>query len=563
MPDARRPRRASGGMLKMSAHVIMQNITNIPFDRIPHQSALFLSYLDSSPSVLRFYPAAPSAQGLKDARDRIRDQAFPRREIASILRRQNRDYRSGAAAMSRIDDLEQHDCVAVLTGQQVGLFGGPLYTIYKAMTAVRIAEWLNRWGTKAVPIFWMETEDHDLAEVTRRTLLYPDGSIQNVNYQEMLFEQMPACCVGSTEFPGSIVQAVQTYLDHLPDGEEKTRIGAQIRAACRPGKTFARSFAELLIGLLGDSGLILFDPHDAHAKSLVSGVFQKALSHEREIREALVHRNRELEDAGFHSQVHVLEHSTLLFYLDGGERRAVERRDRGFGLKNSERTFGPGELLEEAGRFPEKFSPNVLLRPLIQDHLFPTVVYVGGSSELAYFAQAEVLYRLYGRPMPIVWPRNSFTLLEPAVASLMERLGISLPDCFAGRPALAEKAVRHSGSRAASEVDELREQIERVLTEVRPDLEAAEATLGRALETSKRKIFQNLDRLKSRAIRVEGERNSSMPVDFVLNHCYPNHTLQERELGIYHFLARLGPSVLETLRAAIDPADFAHRVIRL
>jgi uncharacterized protein YllA (UPF0747 family) len=273
-----------------------------------------------------------------------------------------------------------------------------------------------------------------------------------------------------------------------------------------------------------------------------------------------------LDAAGFHTQANVLDNSTVLFFLASGERRALERRDSGFGLRNSDHTFSLAELLDCAEQSPETFSPNALLRPLIQDHLFPTLVYVGGSSELAYFAQIEVLYTLFSRPMPIIWPRNSFTLLDPEIGAEMDRLGIEIQDCFQGKPLLSEKAVRNSGSsKAAASLEELQEHLNRVLTEIRPEMQAAELPLAQALETARRKILHNMKRLKSRVIDWEGQKDASLSssVDLLLNYCFPNRNLQERELNIHSFLARHGPSLLDTIHSATEIGSFAHRVLRL
>ncbi len=224
------------------------------------------------------------------------------------------------------------------------------------------------------------------------------------------------------------------------------------------------------------------------------------------------------------------------------------------------------ELLAYAVQRPEKLSPNVLLRPLVQDHLFPTAAYVAGSSELAYFAQVEVLYQLYNRPMPVIWPRASITLLEPEAGAAMERLGIEVLDWFEKREQLTEKVFRNTSfAKAAASLDELQEELDQVLTEVRPELQAVEPPLAQALETARRKIQHNVRHLKSQVIRLEGGRNASMSaaLDLVLNNCYPNQNLQERELGIHHFLARHGSSLLDVIGSAMDTGSFAHRVIRL
>jgi|WetSurSiteA1Bulk_404760.scaffolds.fasta_scaffold06864_3 bacillithiol synthase len=547
----------------------MPTIQDIPFSSIPHQSALFLSYLNFSPPALRFYSNAPTIESLERiARADPADLRFPGAEITSILRRQNDAFGADAKTQHQIDELEKAGCVAILTGQQVGLFASPLYTIYKALTTVHIAEELKKRGIRAVPIFWLETEDHDLPEVTHRTLLDPHGSIQTIDYRGTLFKEagMLPGSVGSLRFPESVREVVHDFLSRFPDSSWKGEIQHQLESTYKPGATFALSFAQLLSQILRGSGLILFDPHDSEAKRLTRAVIQKSLRESDTLRAALLERNQELESAGFHSQVSILENSTVLFLFEDGARYALERRDSGFALKNGSRIFSLDELLSLAEQTPEKFSPNVLLRPLIQDYLFPTIAYVGGSSEVAYFAQIEVLYRLFGRPMPVIWPRNSFTLIESQIGAEMDRLQITLQDCFHDRQSLTEKVLRNSGfSEAATNIEGLQRLLDHGLTEIKPELQAVDPTLARALETARRKIFHNVQRLKSQVIRLEATQNSAISniVDMLRNNCFPNGALQERELGIQHFLVRYGPSVLDDIRASLELGRFSHRVLRL
>jgi bacillithiol biosynthesis cysteine-adding enzyme BshC len=550
-------------------HRDMATVRDIPFRSIPRQSTLFLDYLDLSPTALRFYQHAPTMEGLEyAARGKLATLQFPRKAVASILRRQNARYGGDSETLRRIGELESPDSVAVLTGQQVGLFTGPLYTVYKALTAMHISEELNKRGIKAVPIFWMDTEDHDLPEVTRRTVLDSRMSVQVLDYREALFREneMPMRSVGSLPFADSIRDVVTSFLSHLPDSVWKPEVQSRLQLTYKPGATFALSFAQLMLQILRGSGLILFDPLDTEAKQLTAGVFQKALRDADAIHAALVHRNRELDAAGFHAQVSVLENSTLLFLNADGERRALERRNSNFGLRHTDRGFALEELLKCAEQTPERFSPNVLFRPLIQDHLFPTLAYVGGSSELSYFAQAEVLYTLLDRPMPVIWPRNSFTLLEPEIAAEMDRFGIEIQDCFQGRRFVLEKAVRKSGlSKVAVRLEALQGHLDQVLTEIRPEMQAIESPLVHALETARRKILHNAQRLKSQVVSLEEQQNSpvSNAVDLLLSHCVPNGNLQERELNLQHFLARHGPSLLDTIHSATEIGNFAHRVLRL
>jgi bacillithiol synthase len=502
------------------------------------------------------------------ARSPFAEWPFPRKEIASILRRQNESYGGDSETIRQIGELEKSDSIAILTGQQVGLFTGPIYTIYKAFTAILISEELKNRGMRAVPIFWMDTEDHDLQEVTHCAVFTPPSSIQTIDYRAALFKEtpMPIRSVGSLPFAESIQQVTRDYLSHLPETIRKQDVASLLESAYTPGSTFALSFARLMLQLLRGSGLILFDPQDVEAKQLASRVFKKALNDADTAYSALKQRDRELNAAGFHSQVGVADNSTALFFLANGERRALERRPSGFGLKNNDRTFSLQELLDYSNQSPELFSPNVLLRPMIQDHLFPTVAYIGGPAELAYFAQIEVLYTLFERPMPVIWPRNAFTLIEPEIAVEMDRLGIEVQDCFQNSEQVLEKIIRNSRfSETIVPIDDLHELLDRTLTEIRPDMQAIEPPLAQALDTARRKILYNVQHLKSQAIRLGSKQNSYTinSVNLLINQCFPNQTLQEREFGILHFLARHGYSLLDTIRNSTEIGNFAHRVLRL
>ncbi len=547
----------------------MPAIKDIQFRCIPQQSRLFLDYLDLSPNALRFYQHPPTLNSLQQVAGadlgRVR---FPRSAIASILRQQNEIYGCEVQTLQNIGDLEQPECVVIATGQQVGLFTGPLYTIYKAFTSIHLARELRKHQILAVPIFWMDTEDHDLAEVTHRTILDPNSSLNVIDCQEILAgkAQVSKRSVGSMRFPEEIRQVVRQYLDHLYESDWKNRIQSQLESSYKPGATLAESFGRLVTQICQGYGLIIFDPQAEEAKKLVSPVFQQAIGNAQAIYARLSERNLELEASGFHTQVRLLQNSTLLFINEDGNRCPLERHNSAFSLRDYDRAYSLKELLNLAEQYPERFSSNVLLRPLIQDHLFPTIAYVAGPAEIAYFAQAEVLYQLFGRSMPVIWPRNSFTLLEPEIAAEMDRLGIDLRDCFQGKLHLMERAVHASGSsKAAAILQQLLTRLDQAFTEIRPDVEAIEEPLVQAVETAKRKIQHNVGRLQSRLLRAELGQNASImeKINLLLNNCFPNKNLQERELNIFHFLSRHGISLLDDLYSITETDNFSHRIIRI
>ncbi len=547
----------------------MTETRDIPFRNLPGQSRLFLEYLDLAPGALRFYQRPPTLAAVATmARDELPRVRFPRAEMQSVLERQNAALGAGERTREHIRLLGKEGCATVVTGQQVGLFSGPLYTIYKALAAIRLAEALRSEGIPTVPVFWMECEDHDLAEVTHGSVIGRDGALRSLSYRSRLYGDAHESLkpVGTLALPESILDITAEYAESLQEGPYTEEIRSLLETSYRPGAGFADAFGILMARLFSGHGLVLFNPGDRDVKRLVAPLFRAVLQRPGEIRKHLEDRSRELEAAGFHSQVSILENSTVVFFLENNARRAVTWNDSRFGLKNLYHSWPAEELLELAGRSPERFSPSVLLRPLVQDHLFPTAAYVGGPAEVAYFAQIEVLYRLLDRPMPAIWPRASFTLFEPDIRAAIRESGLELTDCFQSRQNLIEKiAERTTHSGASAQVRSLGEELDRVLSEIRPELVLAEASLGPALDTARRKIQHNINALHAKLIQLEAERSGTIArrADLILNHCYPNRNLQERELGAPVFLARQGLQLLDELYSAVQPGTFAHRLVAL
>ena len=538
------------------------------YSSIPRHSALALKYLDRDASALRFYSHAATLESLEKAADEITTLTFPRNEMADILRRQNESFGADDEVFRSIDALEKNGSVAIVTGQQAGLFIGPLYTIYKALTAVCLAAELRRRGVCAVPVFWMEADDHDYPEATRRTVLNGEGCAQTIDFGPKLFPETEVAgrSVGALRFTDAIRNVVKEYLADIADSRWKPGVAEMLETAYAPGRSFTEAFAVLMHRLLPETGLILFNPGTSETKRLTAPVFSRALSSAEQIRGALGRRNEDLQAAGFHAQAQALPDSTLLFLTFDGKRRAVEkRRGENFHLKNTGEKFDSTRILELVARTPEMFSPNVLLRPIVQDYLFPAIAYVGGDAEIAYFAQIEVLYSIFDRPMPVIWPRNGFTLIAPEVAKTMDKIGVEFSDLFLERPELEEKILRRSASsfQIIKKLDGLYEKLDAGLAEIRADAGKIETGLDGMTDAARRKILHNVHYLRSRAIREKTERGEEIvrDIDMIINNLRPMGNLQERELTIFHFMAKRGPDVLKAIRAATDIENFSHRLI--
>jgi bacillithiol biosynthesis cysteine-adding enzyme BshC len=539
---------------------------DFPFRNLPRQNESFLQYIDRAPRVTPFYAGPPDIAALRRAAlGDAPDIDSPRSVMAGILRRQNAAWGNDKAALDRVDELEKPGSAAILTGQQVGLFAGPLYTIYKAMTALKLSEELRRFGINAIPVFWMDADDHDLEEVTRLTALDQKGRLHTIDCRHALFGPGPETSrpVGSILLREGIREVIGKFMSWLAPTPWEDHISSLLESSCRPGLSLTQAFAVLMTRLFGPRGLVLFDPRDPEAKSLMAPVFKRAILENARIHEALGERSRSLQDAGLPPQVAVRENATVLFLEDRGERRSLVRQGRGFALKNSDSVFGVDRLLAMAEGAPELFSANVLLRPIVQDHLFPTVAYVGGPAEVSYFAQIETLYQLFGRPMPVIWPRSSLTFLSGQVRTLMKDNALGFADCVNERARLLSTLARAGPVHdSMAEVARLRHETVRALDAIRPGLADIDPTQGIALDTARRKILHNVTRIENR-LALQGGKTSNLDglADFLLNNCLPNGKLQERELTVHQLIAMAGPRVLEEIYQGLRIDNFSHLLI--
>src|SRR6266478_1885805 len=379
---------------KMSGELSMKSQC-LSFTQIPHSTRLFLDYLSHTPSIRGFYPRSPIfSEWVKDESQRVVYDGARRGKVSEILERQNRVWGASPKTLANIDRFKR-GALAAVTGQQVGLFGGPLFSTFKALTAVKLAEEATAAGVDCVPVFWLATEDHDLAEVNHVALLSEQGLLEPFAVESRGFESnaVADAPVGTVKFGLEIESAVERAAGLLGASE----VATWLREAYRPGETLGSAFALLFARMFADWGVILLDPADKDFHDVAKPLFRTAIERASEIDEALLARGRALEAAGYHQQVKVTSATTLLFEVKNGARTVVRRRNNGANDNGGEFAVGEErnsseELVKRIKEAPETFSPNALFRPVVQDYLLPTLVYTGGAAEVAYFAQAAVVY---------------------------------------------------------------------------------------------------------------------------------------------------------------------------
>lgn len=543
-------------------------VKSLPFERIPNQSRLFLDYLRDPLALRRFYPSAVKFHHelAERAPEVVAAHQTDRAALCDALEKMNSAWGAGAETLANIARLREADSVAVVSGQQAGLLTGPLYTIYKALSAVKLAGCLTQRGTPAVPVFWIATEDHDFAEVASAEFIGCDCRLARVSVSNAM--HMEGTPVGHVKLDESINETITRLLEVLPETEFTSELESLVREAWQPGVSYSDAFARMMTKLLGHHGLILLDPLDAELKHLASPLYSEAARRAPVIADALVQRSRELEEAGYHAQVLASSDSFPLFlHTEDGTRHALARTNKGlYRMKEGSEEYEAEALAEWALREPARFSPNVTLRAVVQDYLLPTIAYFGGAAEIAYFAQTAEVYRTLSRPATPILHRASMTVVESRTGRTLERCGLELEDFFAGlENVLARVVEEYLGAETGQAFDRTEETINRALDELREHLRGVDPTLADALETGRRKINYQLHGLRTRFHRAQMNRDRAVhrQIERAFSCLYPEKTLQERHINITSLVARHGRYVIDWIYDAINLGSSDHQVVYL
>ena len=535
----------------------------IRFSEIPKTSRLFQDFLYDFQRVENFYEAGGRDWNALVARsERVAAQDYDRDAVADVLLEQNRAAGAGEATFANIERLRQKDSVVIITGQQAGLFTGPLYTIFKALTAIKLANELRARGVNAIPVFWIAAEDHDFAEVNHTRLVNREGQLVTITYTGCSpAEGKP---VGAVHLREAITENINELLAALPESEFIPTLEVDLRASYQAGTGFADAFAKLLMRFFGKFGVVLINPLEDRFKHIAGELYSAAMSRAPEFAATLVKQSATLEAAGYHAQVYTSPESVPLFMMDDGRRTAMVQRDGYFYLKGSEKKFQRDELLATVNRCPNCFSPNVTLRPIVQDFLLPTAVYIGGPAEIAYFAQLRAGYQLLGRVEPLVLSRASFTLIEKRHAKTLSKNGLTFSDLFAGVNEVMTKIGEQGADKeTAATFDETERLVEAQVEKLRASLEKADPPLATALKGGKANMLSNIQRLRATYIKNLSQRDEATrhQIERAFAVLYPNKGLQEREINAAYFLARYGYELIDRIYEEVKLEELGHQLL--
>ena len=512
---------------------------------LPHTTALAADTFYHPDKTAAFYrhPARDMAS-FRAAAAEIQFSGDRRAALVAALRKQNGD----SPALAR---LAQPGTVVVATGQQVGLFSGPSYTIFKALHAARLAEWLTANGIPAVPVFWLASEDHDFAEVNHAWVFDSQHRPVKLEMRRSASVQ-PA---GTVTLVAPPVNELRAALRGMPFGEE---VADLVEEAYRGGNTMGGAFAELLRKLLGRLDIPQLDPMLPEFRALAAPALRAAVEGHADLTRRMLERNRELIAAGYHAQVHVEEQTSFVFLLENGKRLALRRTGNEFGQNG--RQFSTAELADRA----QSLSPNALLRPVVQDSILPTAAVIMGAAEAAYLAQSEVLYNAILGRMPVVVPRTGFTILDAHSDKLMMRYSLALTDFFAGEDALRERiASRLAPPELHAAMRETARTVGHAIERLRGDVLRFDPTLARALDRSQRKITHQISKIEAKVGREAMRRSDRANAEArsLYGLIFPERHLQERIYSILPFLARHGLDLVDHIYGAIELECPDHRMM--
>lgn len=460
-------------------------------------------------------------------------------------------------AQSRLDRIASGDGFFVTTGQQPGLFGGPLYTVHKTLSAIALARRLETLlEVPVLALFWVASDDHDWEEAKHAGLLDTNNTLHRLT---LAGEGGGGRSMGRTALDGAAESALGELSQILPPSDFTEPLLERLRDAYSGGSV-AEGFARTLAGLLDGLPVGMVDAQDPVIRRLGAPVLRRELERTSEHETALRSQTERLEAAGYEAQVPILPGATNVFYEDEEGRERVLRGDEGWVLRSSKRALDDDALWSLFEESPERFSANVVLRPVVESAVFPTLSYVGGPGEVRYLAQTGCLFEAHGVGMPVVFPRLGVTLVEGKVRKVLDKFDLDEDDVV-GRPVheVITSVVRDDVPEAVkSALGQLRQALQEGYQAVYEAAETIDPTLKGPIFGARNEGFKAISEVEKKVrqhVKLKGETQLEQ-IEKAAANLAPDGKPQERVLNVHQYLARYGseliPAILERLRVELE-----------
>lgn len=539
---------------------------NVECLALPLANPLAQEYQQQNASAMQFFAHNPyREQSLRERVEWLQNQSYPHRnQLVEGLHHYNKELGNHPEALKNIDSLKHEDTYVVIGGQQAGVLGGPLYTINKAVHLIQAAKRMSaQLAANVIPVFWIAGEDHDLDEIDHVYWGTEDG--KRLQKERLALNKKGR--VSASKLPLDQELCTQ-FLDKFFQGQTETAETSQIRElltqTASDSATLAEWFARLMAQLFGKHGLVLVESSLPFVRELQRPVFSQIIENNEQLAKLLLQTADRISTAGYPLQLQVEEHQANLFVYEGEDRLLLERHGDRF--VNRRRTYSRDELLKLAADSPESFSANVVTRGLMQEHLFPTLAFVGGPGEIAYWAFYREVFELFGMQMPVLLPRLSITLVEGAQLRLLDSLGLTveqvLTDFAAWKTEWAKKQAPHPLEQQFAEVRESILSIYRPLIEEVVQLDGGLRSLA---EKNSNLLLEHVSFLEDRLIRSlqQKEDTEHVRVQRIETALFPEGGLQERKHSFFPFANRYGLTLIDRLVEAPFEHDGTHQLFYL
>ena len=544
----------------------------ISYNKLPGYNKIFLDYIDDFEKLASFYESDYRIKEdylntiLDKQQNYLKGKEFTRDTIADILETQNRAFNSSAKTFENIELLRKDNTYAVVTGQQLGMLSGNYYTVLKAINVIQLAEKLaiQHPDYNFVPVFWLEADDHDFLEVNNINIFNRENQLANIKYFEKgVEEERYLKPVGSIVFDETINQFKDELKQNLQGTEFTDSILENVNLFYKAGDSFVKAFGRFMNYVIKDGGLVFCNPVDKEVKKILTPIFEKELNIFPKSCEIIIETSAQIEQK---YEPQVKPRPINIFYTHNTKRHLIEPRPEDiFALRNSRQKFTKDELFDRLYSSPESFSGNVVLRPICQDYILPTVVYVGGPSEIAYFAQLKGVYNFYDIKMPVIFPRTSATLLESRVKNFMTKHDIKFEELF-DKKKVNEKLLKQMGNVNVDELfDKYIDEFNALGYIFEKELEKIDKSLVDPFKNRNDKFIDTMNVLKEKFINSQMNQNRSSvdKLRSVIRNVYPNEILQERCINIVYFLNKYSTELIKHLKDNLEIDNFAHQIIEL
>jgi bacillithiol biosynthesis cysteine-adding enzyme BshC len=537
----------------------------VNFEDLSGSTSIFLDFIGCRGSACDFYKYDfKKMSAYRTAAGQIDKRSYPREQLVSSILKGLEDIGYSPATEENIRKLSRPDSLVVFAGQQVGMLLGPMFTVIKALSSYKMAAKLeSKLGRPVVPCFWMATDDHDFDEVRTVRHLNRSGECLEISFEP---ELLPAGApMSDIRLDDTISDFLGRFEENLLETEFSQDIKRMVHDSYVSGRGISEAFADLFGKLFGEFGIVPVSPNFPGIKRMMIPVFKSEIENHEEIFRIFEDRSQEILRTGYHRQVHKTGANLNLFINDGGRRNLVAEA-RGFHLDGKDRYYSDQNLLSELNESPDRFSPNVCLRPVAQCGIFPTVSQITGPSESAYFAQIQPIFEFMDVPLPVIRPRIFATLAEPHISRIFRKLPIDFKSLYndtdheVGR-VIMEKFPPEIQNRAES----LRPELNKPLVDLAESLKESEPDGYLAIESTRKRIEHELNQLSRKLLSVHKKRHETVREQIyrAANFLFPNGNFQERSITPVYFANKFGPDIFKDLEQKLDVDSIDHQVVEI